>query len=153
MVKALLWFESSLFIEAFQKADLFNPDAILECLSKAPQSNSDNILVKCYNSSSDVTDYLLQDPVMTNSNWNVAAYGSNQRLSKYYYDLLTNMRGAGTVDPRMTKIVPAAMCNIKLNADGKVQSYDWLRSVGVDFYGESARLTAGGELYSISCLR
>lgn len=46
----------------------------------------------------------------------------------------------------MTKIVPAAMCNIKLNADGKVQSYDWLRSVGVDFYGESARLTAGGEL-------
>ncbi|MCD8184367.1 MAG: hypothetical protein LUE99_16275 [Bacteroides sp.] len=44
----------------------------------------------------------------------------------------------------MTKIVPAAMCNIKLDASGKVQSYDWLRSVGVDTYGEAERLVAGG---------
>lgn len=129
-----------------KKADLFDADAILDCLAKGPQSNDDNTMAKCYNSSSDVKDYLLSDPVMTNGNWNVAGYGSNQRLSKYYYDLLTNMRNAGVSDPRMSKIVPAAMCNIKLNADGKVQSYDWLRSVGVDFYGESARLVAGGEL-------
>lgn len=129
-----------------KKTDLFDADAVLDCLAKGPQSNADNTLAKCYNSSSDVKDYLLGDPIMTNGNWNVAAYGSNQRLSGYYYDLLTNMRSAGVTDPRMTKIVPAAMCNIKLNADGRVQSYDWLRSVGVDFYGESTRLAAGGEL-------
>jgi hypothetical protein len=54
------------------------------------------------------------------------------------------MRGAGVVDPRMTKIVPASMGNVVLNASGQVQSYTWNRSTGVDFYGPSARLLAGG---------
>jgi tetratricopeptide (TPR) repeat protein len=127
-----------------KKTDLFDVDAILSCLEKAPQSNLDNIVSPCYNSSSDVTDYLWGDPIMTNGNWAYAAYGNNQRISQYYYNLLTNMRESGVEDPRMTKIVPSTMSNIKLDASGKVQSYDWVRSKGVDFYGESTRLTAGG---------
>jgi hypothetical protein len=35
------------------------------------------------------------------------------------------------------------MTNIKLDAAGRVQSYDWLRSKGVDFMGASTRLIAG----------
>jgi hypothetical protein len=126
-----------------KKADVFDPDAILECLGKAPQSNADNTVARCYNSSSDVTDYLFGDPIMTNGNWNYVAYGSNQRITKYYVDLLTNMRGKGVEDPRMSKIVPAAMSNIRLNADNKVESYDWLRSKGVDVYGNDQRLSVG----------
>ncbi|MDY9919324.1 MAG: SusD/RagB family nutrient-binding outer membrane lipoprotein [Proteiniphilum sp.] len=127
-----------------KKNDLYNPDAILDCLTKAPLSNNDNTLAHCYNSSSDVTDYLYGDPIMTNGNWDYAAYGSNQRISKYYYDLLTNMRGSEVEDPRMTKIVPASMSNIRLDAGNKVREFEWLRSEGVDIYGDATRLVAGG---------
>ena len=47
----------------------FNPDEILECLAKGPQSIDDNSVIPCYNSGQDVTDYLLGDPIMTNGNW------------------------------------------------------------------------------------
>jgi hypothetical protein len=126
-----------------KKTDLFNADSILYCLSKGPQSNGDNVIQQGYNNSN-VLDYLYGDPVVTNSNYDYAGEGSNQRISQFYYNLLTNMRGSGVTDPRMTKIVPASMSNVQLNAQGQVASYTWNRSVGVDFYGASARLKAGG---------
>jgi hypothetical protein len=126
-----------------KKADLYNADSILYCLSQGPQSNADNVIQPGYNNSS-VTDYLEGDPVVTNANWDYAGEGSNQRISQFYYNLLTNLRGAGVTDPRMSKIVPASMSNVQLNASGQVQSYTWNRSVGVDFYGPSTRLLAGG---------
>ena len=126
-----------------KKADLYNADSVLYCLSQGPQSISDNVVQAGFNNST-VTDYLEGDPVVTNGNYDYAGEGSNQRISQFYYNLLTNMRGAGVVDPRMTKIVPSSMSNVKLNASGQVQSYTWLRSVGLDFYGPSTRLVAGG---------
>lgn len=127
-----------------KKSDLFNPSEILAMLDKAPQSNADNTVAACYNSASDNTDYLWADPIQTNGNWDYVAYGSNQRITKYHKDLLVNMRGSGVVDPRMTKIVPAMMTNMKLDESGNVISYDWFRSEGVDIYGEAKRLVAGG---------
>ncbi len=132
-----------------KKTDLYNADSVLYCLSKGPQSNADNTVVPCFNNST-VTDFLLGDPVVTNGNFNYAAYGSGQRISQYYYNLLTNLRGSGTTDPRMTKIVPASMSNVKLDASGKVSSYAWNRSIGVDSYGPAARLIKGGGARSIS---
>ena len=126
-----------------KKADLFNADSVLYCLSQGPQSNADNIVGPGLNNST-VTDYLLGDPVVTNGNFDYAGYGSSNRISQYYYNLLTNMRGSGVIDPRMTKIVPASMANVKLDANGKVTSYTWNRSVGVDSYGPSIRLVRGG---------
>ena len=126
-----------------KKKDLFKPDEILTCLAKGPQGIDDNSVMPCYNDGQDVTDYLYGDPIMTNGNWNCVGYGSTQRISQYYYSLLTNMRGAGVEDPRFTKIVPASMCNIKLR-DGKVSNYAWLRSSGVDTHGECTRLKAIG---------
>lgn len=127
-----------------KKADLFDPETILDCISKGPQSNDDNIFMLCYNSAADVTDYWMGDPIMTNPDWDYVAYGSTQRISKFYKDMLVNMRGAGVVDPRMPKIVPATMANIKLDDKGVVKSYDWVRSEGVDSYGAATRLLAGG---------
>jgi len=126
-----------------KKSDLYNADSILYCLSQGPQSNADNTVVPGFNNST-VTDFLLGDPVVTNGNFNYAGYGSNQRISRYYYDLLTNMRGSGVTDPRMTKIVPASMTNIHLDGNGHVASYTWNRSIGVDSYGPSTRLVKGG---------
>ncbi|HRN57700.1 MAG TPA: SusD/RagB family nutrient-binding outer membrane lipoprotein, partial [Agriterribacter sp.] len=132
-----------------KKSDLYNADSILYCLSKGPQSIADNTVVPCFNNST-VTDFLLGDPVVTNGNFNYAAYGSTQRTSQYYYNLLTNLRGSGVTDPRMTKIVPASMANVKLDASGKVSSYTWNRSIGVDSYGPAARLIKGGGPASIA---
>jgi hypothetical protein len=126
-----------------KKSDLYNPDSILYCLSQGPQTIADNIVEPSFNNST-VTDYLIGDPVVTNGNWNYAAFGSNQRISQYYYNLLTNLRGSGVTDPRMTKIVPAYMSNVTLNASGKVQSFNWSRSIGVDSYGPATRLLKGG---------
>ena len=123
--------------------NLFNADSILYCLSQGPQSIADNVVQPGYNNST-VTDYLEGDPVVTNGNYDYAGEGSNQRISQFYYNLLTNMRGSGVTDPRMTKIVPASMSNVQLNASGQVQSYTWNRSVGLDFYGPSTRLVTGG---------
>lgn len=142
-IKLCYGLKARYMLKLSKKADLFNADSILYCLSKGPQSNDDNVVQKCYNNST-VTDYLLGDPVVTNGNWDYAGYGSNQRISQYYYNLLTNMRGSGVTDPRMTKIVPASMSNIQLDGSGKVISYDWNRSVGVDSYGPSTRLVKGG---------
>ncbi|HVZ97584.1 MAG TPA: SusD/RagB family nutrient-binding outer membrane lipoprotein [Chitinophagaceae bacterium] len=126
-----------------KKADLFNADSILYCLSQGPQSNADNTIGPGLNNST-VTDYLEGDPVVTNGNFDYAAYGNAIRTSQYYYNLLTNMRGSGVIDPRMSKIVPASMANVKLNSSGQVSSYTWNRSIGVDSYGAAARLQKGG---------
>jgi len=122
-----------------KKSDLYNADSVLYCLARGPQSNADNAILPGLNNSM-VVDYLIGDPVVTNGNFNYAAYGNNQRISQFHYSLLTNMRGSAVVDPRMSKIVPAMMTNVKLDNNGKVQSYDWTRSIGVDSYGPSTRL-------------
>lgn len=131
------------FLLKLSKKAEFDPEAILDCFVKGPQSIDDNSVMPCFNSGQDVTDYLMGDPIMTNGNWNCVAYGTTQRITKYYTDLLTDMRGAGVEDPRYTKIVPAVMTNIKV-VDGKVQSYDWARSKGVDCHGDCERLKAVG---------
>jgi hypothetical protein len=115
-----------------KKSDLYNADSILNCLSKGPQSNADNTVQQNLNNNA-ATDYLEGDPISANGNYDFAAYGSNQRITEYYYNLLTNIRGAGVVDPRMSKIVPASMANVQL-VGGKVSSYTWLRAVGVNSY-------------------
>jgi hypothetical protein len=125
-----------------KKTDLFNADSILYCLSQAPQSNADNTVGPGFNNST-VTDYLEGDPVVTNGNFDYAAYGNSIRISGYYYNLLTNLNGSGVIDPRMSKIVPASMANVKLT-NGHVSSYTWNRGVGVDSYDTATRLLKGG---------
>jgi len=126
-----------------KKTDLFNADSVLYCLSQGPQSNADNTIGPGFNNST-VTDYLEGDPVVTNGNFDYAAYGNSIRISQYYYNLLTNMNGSGVIDPRMSKIVPASMANVQLNSSGQVSSYTWNRSIGVDSYDSATRLVAGG---------
>lgn len=126
-----------------KKTDLFNADSVLYCLSQGPQSNADNTVGPGLNNST-VTDYLEGDPVVTNGNFDYAAYGNSIRISQYYYNLLTNMNGSGVVDPRMSKIVPASMTNVKLNGSGQVSSYTWNRGIGVDSYDTATRLLKGG---------
>ena len=133
-IKACWGLKARYMIKLSKKTDLYNADSILYCLSKGPQSIADNLVGPGFNNST-VTDYLVGDPVVTNGNFDYAAYGSTVRMSQYHYNLLANMRGAGVVDPRLSKIVPACMTNIKLDpTTGRVASYTWTRSIGVDSY-------------------
>jgi len=126
-----------------KKSDLYNADSILYCLSKGPQSNADNTVEFNANNSS-ATDFLEGDPISGNGNYDFSGNSSsNPRISEYYYNLLTNFRGAGVVDPRMTKIVPASMANVQLNpSTGKVASFTWLRSIGVNSYNTTDQIPA-----------
>jgi len=143
-IKLCYGLKARYMLKLSKKQDLYNADSILYCLSKGPQSNADNVIQPGYNNST-IVDYLETDPVVTNGNFDYAGYGSNQRISLYYYNLLTNMHGSGVTDPRMPKIVPSYMSNIKLDASGRVASYTWTRSAGLDVRGPAAtRLVAGG---------
>ncbi|MCH5247720.1 MAG: SusD/RagB family nutrient-binding outer membrane lipoprotein [Muribaculaceae bacterium] len=127
-----------------KNASYYDPQAILAALANAPQSVDDNTYQACFDVKGDQTDFLLGDPIMTNGNWDTAAYGKTQWASKYFIDLLTNMRGAGVEDPRADKLIPSSMTNIVLDESGHVKSYSWRRAVGVDLYGDAKRLVAGG---------
>lgn len=142
-VKLCWGLKARYMLKLSKKADLYNADSILYCLSKGPQSNADNTVGPGFNNST-VTDYLYGDPVVTNGNFDYAAYGNTIRISQYYYNLLTNMRGSGVVDPRMTKIVPASMSGVQLDGSGNLVSYAWNRAIGVDSYGPATRLVKGG---------
>ena len=43
----------------------------------------------------------------------------------------------------MTKLVPAMMKNVKLNADGKIISKEWARDAGVDVIHSTTRAEGG----------
>ncbi len=127
------------------KKSVFDPAAVLTALQNAPQSNNDNIIMKHYNVEGDATNFTVGDPYQTNSTWNSAAYGTGQRLTRWYINLLTNnyTGGSGVLDPRLPKIVPAMMKNIQLNASGDILSYEWARDAGVDMLYSDIRLNGG----------
>jgi hypothetical protein len=123
----------------------FNGDAILTALTNAPQSNNDNTLMKHYNVQGDQLNFTVSDPYQTNVFWNCVAYGTAQRLTKWYINLLTNnfTGGSGVVDPRLSKLAPAMMKNVKLSANGQIASYEWARDAGVDMMESEIRLQGG----------
>jgi tetratricopeptide (TPR) repeat protein len=128
-----------------KKSDLFKPQDILDALEKGPQSNDDNTSVKNYNIDGDETNFTVGDPYQTSSVWDYAAYGSTQRETRWYINLLTNQftGGSGIIDPRMSKLVPAMMKDISVNKTGKIVSYGWSRDAGVDMMNSDIRQNGG----------
>ncbi|MDR3286577.1 MAG: SusD/RagB family nutrient-binding outer membrane lipoprotein [Prevotellaceae bacterium] len=128
-----------------KKADLFQPNDILDALSKAIQSNSDNTVMKHYNVAGDQTNFTVADPYQTSELWNCVAYGATQRATRYYIDLF---KEGGVIDPRLEKMIPAMMNKVILNPDGSIASYEWLRDVGIDVMNSNVRMN--GALLSSS---
>jgi hypothetical protein len=128
-----------------KKTTLYNPTAILAALEKAPLSNNDNIIMKHYNVSGDATNFTVGDPYQANTTWDAVGYGSNQRATRWYANMLTNTftGGSGVPDPRLPKLLPAMMKNIVLNAAGDIVSYEWTRDTGVDMMNSDIRLNSG----------
>lgn len=144
-VKLCYGLKARYLLKLSKKSDIYDPAAILAALEKAPQSNADNTLMKHYNVIGDETNFTVGDPYQAASVWNTTGYGATQRLTRWYVNLLTNeyTGGAGIADPRMPKLVPAMMTNVRLNADGKIVSNEWARDRGVDVMYGTTRADAG----------
>jgi len=133
------------YLNIISKKSTYNPTAILAAIENGPKSNAENTYMKRYNVAGDALNFTVGDPYQTNPTWNSAGYGTGQRTTRWYANLLNNTYtgGSGVVDPRMSKILPASMKNITLNAGGDIVSYQWLRDIGVDMMNSDIRQNGG----------
>ena len=115
----------------------YDQQAILDCLSKAMQSNADNTVVYHEDNNSTTHDHEGWDePVDYSALYSCIGMNNNRMfVSKCFYDNLTNFDGKGIEDPRADKFIPWTRsvksdntpAEIKWSEDGK-----WRRSLGVD---------------------
>lgn len=133
------------YLNIISKKTTYDPTAILAAIDKAPKSNAENIFMKRYNVAGDATNFTVSDPYQTNVTWNSVGYGTGQRATRWYANLLNNTYtgGSGVVDPRMSKLLPASMTNIVLSTSGDIVSYQWLRDIGVDMMNSNIRQNGG----------
>lgn len=92
------------WLNNLSKKSFYDPDEILDALSKAAQSNADNTVMRYINTGS--TDRAGSLASLQHGN----VGNTTSRLSKWYTDLLTNTftGGSGVVDPRASRIIPSA---------------------------------------------
>lgn len=104
-------------------------------LANAPKSASEDLYATYTNPSTASTCYTAGDAYGPNTTWDCAAWGTGQRINRYYVNLLTNFKGTGVEDPRANKLLPSAMYHVRLSDDGSsIVSNEWLRDEGIDEY-------------------
>ncbi len=124
------------WLGTLSKTAQYDPQAILEAIAKAPQSNADNTKMTHYNVESAGTNFLSGDAYGPNVVWDTASWGRNNKLNRWYINLLTNFKGTGVRDPRASKLIPSTMWNVQLNEDASaIKSYEWREDAGVNVQG------------------
>ena len=124
------------WLNNLSKTDRYDPEAILAAVQNGPQSTADNTKMTHYNVESGEGNITVGDVYGPCVTWDVTAWGTGQRLARYYAQLLTNFKGTGVEDPRADKMLPSSMYKVKLSADkSRIESYEWLRDEGVDLSG------------------
>mgnify|MGYP001776129765 FL=1 len=124
------------WLNNLSKTDRYDPQAILDAIAKGPQSTADNTKMTHYNVESGEANVTVGDVYGPCVTWDVAAWGTGQRLARYIAQLLTNFKGTGVEDPRADKLLPSSMYKVKLSSDkSRIESYEWLRDEGVDLSG------------------
>jgi hypothetical protein len=132
-----------------KKSSLYNPTAILDAISKGPQSNAESTIINHVNDPNDKTgDVLIGDPLKTAYIFNTAAWSDWARFTQWYVDLLENTftGGSGVEDPRADKMLPSAQHWQKvLNPATGTYSYTskFIRTKGVDAIKTNIRLNKG----------
>jgi len=67
-----------------KKSALYNPESVLAALSKAPQSNAENTVMKHNNSGNQDTNFTVGDPYQNSVIWDCSAWGATQRYTRWY---------------------------------------------------------------------
>ena len=124
------------WLNNMSKTSQYNPEEILKAVENGPKSNAENTKMTHYNVETAGTCITVGDAYGPNVVWDTAAWGTGQRLQRWYVNLLTNFKGTGVEDPRADKMLPSSMINVKLSEDGtRIVSYEWLRDNGIDVSG------------------
>lgn len=125
LLKARMLNHMSKKAEGSYKDGFYDQAAILDCLSKAQQSNADNTLIEHYDMPETSTDVLVGDPLQTSPMFDNAGMGggATTRPTQWLVDILTNFNSKGIEDPRADLILPW----IQVNNPNK-----WERSKGVE---------------------
>lgn len=125
------------------KKSIYDGDAVLAALAKAPQANADNTYEKNSNVKGD-TQFTF-DSYNPSHIWNTLAWGATQRATRWYKNLLDNSYtgGSNVIDPRMDRLLPSIMTNIVATAEGKVSTYGWRVDAGVDNMNSDVRVNGG----------
>ena len=115
----------------------YDTEAILDCLSKAMQSNADNTVIYHEDNNSTTLDHEgWEEPVDYSSLYSCIGMNNNRMfVSKCFYDNLTNFDNKGIEDPRADKFIPWARSVKSAATPAEVKWSDnglWRRSLGVD---------------------
>lgn len=142
-----------------KKAD-YNPTAILDAVSKGPQSVAESTIIQHVNDLSDkggttIGDVLVGDPLKTAYIFNTGAWSDWARFTKWYVDLLDNTftGGSGVVDPRADKMLPSSQHWEKVfseSTNSYVTTPKFIRTKGVDVIKTNIRLNKGPMLSTYS---
>lgn len=117
----------------------YDPDAILDCLSKAQQSNADNFGPQPNDQTNSTADKLWGSRVWYSCLYDEGGMSGNYYITKFVADNLTNFAGGNIEDPRADLILPWARskkstttpADIHWSQDGK-----WRRTRGLDMQSD-----------------
>ncbi|MGM9773979.1 MAG: SusD/RagB family nutrient-binding outer membrane lipoprotein [Candidatus Egerieousia sp.] len=125
----------------------YDAATILDCLSKAQQSNADNTIINHTDDNGSYHEFLWGEPVDYSPFYSVCGMNGGYMVSKMLYDNLTNFAGYGVEDPRADKIIPWAWSKQSANTPAGVKFVrNWRRSLGVDLVSQNAPTLNGGPL-------
>ena len=114
----------------------YDEATILDCLTKAMQSNADNTIVNHTDDNGATHDYLGWDePVDYSPLYSVCGMNAGYMVTKMLYDNMTDFAGLGVEDPRADKIIPWARSAKTATTPAAIKWNDnetWRRSLGVD---------------------
>jgi hypothetical protein len=112
----------------------YDAQTILDCLAKAEQSNSDNVVIKHTDDNGATHDVLGWDePVDYSPLYSVIGMNSNYYVTQMLVDNFTNFGGYGVEDPRADHIIPwCRSTKSDTTPEGIVFKNGWRRSVGLD---------------------
>ncbi len=127
----------------------YDTAAILDALSKGPQSVSDDMVIYHTDDNSTTHDNLGWDePVDYSPIYSVCGMNAGYMVTETLVKNLTNFGGYGVEDPRADKIIPWAYdSRNKANAPADVKWVgNWRRSRGVDMTTNDCPIFSGGPL-------
>ena len=114
----------------------YDEATILDCLTKAMQSNADNTIVNHTDDNGATHDYLGWDePVDYSPLYSVCGMNAGYMVTKMLYDNMTDFAGLGVEDPRADKIIPWARSAKTATTPAEIKwnsNETWRRSLGVD---------------------
>ncbi len=119
------------------KTDQYDPETILDAINKSLQSVSENVKMTHANVDKGSDQNVLSGHTYgTSIVWRNAAYSANERLNRWYVNLLTNFKGSGVEDPRADKLLPHMMTKVTLTPDEYwIADCQWRRDEGVNIQG------------------